>query len=107
MAAIVSFALSAEEGSPERHDEHVFHATVGDNVTVRFRVADQDHVDVPVALEDAVTANAEATAVWDELTPGKRRALAHHVRSAKTGKTRSKRVAEAMAALVNNGGKLR
>ena len=81
--------------------------SIGDRVTVRFRIADQNHVDVPRALELAIAASREAATAWEELTPGKKRALAHHVGSAKTDATRAKRVAQAVAALIDNGGRLR
>ncbi len=80
---------------------------IGDSVTVRFRIADQDHVDVPDALELAIASSPAAAKVWEALTPGKKRALAHHVGSAKTDATRARRVAQALAALTDNGGSLR
>ncbi len=82
-------------------------AKLGDPVEMRFRIADQDHVDVPVELNDAVRASDAATRLWEALTPGKKRMLAQHVRAAKTAPTRTKRVQEAMAALLNHGADLR
>jgi len=70
------------------------HAGIGDTVTVRFRVADQDAVDVPTALDEALQKDARIHTLWDAITPGKRRALAYRVASAKTEATQSKRVAE-------------
>ena len=69
-------------------------AGVGDTVSLRFRIADQDAVDVPAALDEALEGNARMRGLWDALTPGKRRALAYRVASAKTEATQSKRVAE-------------
>ncbi len=69
-------------------------ARVGDSVSVRFRIADQDAVDVPAALEDALDGDARMRDLWDTQTPGKRRALAYRVASAKTEATQTKRVAE-------------
>lgn len=66
----------------------------GDPVEVRFRIADQDAVDVPEALQSALAADDELRRLWDALTPGKKRGMAHHVASAKTETTREKRVAE-------------
>ncbi|MEM6560159.1 MAG: YdeI/OmpD-associated family protein [Planctomycetota bacterium] len=80
---------------------------LGDVVRVHFRIADQDHVDVPAALQIAVDGERKADAVWRKLTPGKRRMLAQHVLSAKTPPTESKRVAEALEALIGFNADLR
>lgn len=71
---------------------------VGEVMAMRFRVADQDAVDVPAELA-ALSRNAEARAAWDALTPGRRRGLAHRIHGAKAAATRARRVAEVMAAL--------
>ena len=85
------------------------HADVGidDIVEMRFKIADQDHVDVPEALLDALDRDDKTKSAWDCITPGKRRMLAQHVFSAKTDKTRSQRVHEAIDALLNYGADLR
>lgn len=80
---------------------------VGDVVEVRFRIADQNHVDVPPELRRAIDADERSADAWDELTPGRRRMLAQHVLSAKTAPTRSRRVGEALDALRSFGGDLR
>ena len=69
-------------------------AWVGDEVSVRFSVADQDAVDVPDALQIALESDARMRALWDALTPGKRRALSYRVASAKTPATQTRRIAE-------------
>ena len=69
-------------------------ALVGDTVSIRFRVADQDAVEVPPALEEALRGNAALQALWEGLTAGKRRGLAYRVASAKTPATQAKRIAE-------------
>ncbi len=69
-------------------------ARVGDEVSVRFRIADQDAVDLPPALEEAFRGDSAMRALWEGLTPGKQRGLAYRVASAKTPATRAKRVAE-------------
>lgn len=79
---------------------------VGDVAEVRFRVADPDEVEVPEALELALAADAQAARVWAELTPGRRRAWAHRVASAKTANTRERRVHEVVER-VRAGGALR
>lgn len=80
---------------------------LGDRVEMRFRIADQDHVDVPHALKEALERDEAARSHWDGLTPGKKRMVAQHVVSAKTERTRNKRVDEALAAIREFGGDLR
>ncbi|MEM8833632.1 MAG: YdeI/OmpD-associated family protein [Pseudomonadota bacterium] len=72
---------------------------LGDTVEMRFRIADQDHVNVPEALQDAIDGNDDAKDKWAALTPGKKRMFAAHVNSAKTDTTTEKRVIEAMEAI--------
>ena len=72
---------------------------VGDVVEMRFRIDDQDHVDVPRGLELAIQSDDEANRHWDTLTAGKKRMFAFHVASAKTAPTEAKRVTEAMDAI--------
>ena len=79
----------------------------GDVVEMRFRIADQDHVDVPDALARAVAAKSTTRTAWAALTPGRRRALAQHVKAAKTAPTIRRRVEEAVQALIEHGGDLR
>ena len=69
-------------------------ARPGDEVQIRFRIADQDAVEIPPALQAALSADRRMSALWNSQTPGKRRGLAYRVASAKTAKTQSKRVAE-------------
>ncbi|MEM9531064.1 MAG: YdeI/OmpD-associated family protein [Pseudomonadota bacterium] len=80
---------------------------LGDPVSVRFKIADQDYVDVPPKLLAALEGDSRLTALWDELTPGKKRALSHHVASAKTEPTQDRRVEQVLVALENNQGRLR
>lgn len=72
---------------------------VGDEVEMRFRVDDQDYVDVPGALRAALDTDDAALAQWDRLTAGKKRMFTNHVFSAKTVPTEQRRVDEAMAAI--------
>lgn len=72
---------------------------VGDVVEMRFRIDDQDHVDVPLALQRAVDANSETQCRWDALSAGKKRMFTFHVASARSPATEAKRVAEAKAAI--------
>ena len=73
---------------------------VGDTVEMRFRVDDQDFVDVPDALQRAINADEIASKNWNDLTAGKKRMFTFHVASAKTDPTQRKRIAEAMSAIV-------
>lgn len=68
--------------------------SIGCFAELRFRVDAQDEVDVPPLLSRAVAGNAAAGERWAALTPGKQRALSHHVLSAKTGPTAARRVAQ-------------
>lgn len=72
---------------------------VGDEVEMRFRVDDQDYVDMPDALQFALNADDAASARWQDLTAGKKRMFTNHVFSAKTSPTEQRRVDEAMAAI--------
>ncbi len=67
---------------------------VGSPVDVRFKVADQSHVELPEALARALQRDADLMARWTALTPGKQRGFAYRVASAKTAKTIEKRVGE-------------
>jgi hypothetical protein len=80
---------------------------LGDDVQMRFRIADQNKVDVPDALRLAIKRDPQSTKAWEALTPGKKRMLAQHVASAKTASTVDKRIAEALEALVSFGADLR
>lgn len=82
-------------------------AQIGDTVSMRFRIADQDHVDVPPALKAALERKQQNRDAWDNLTPGKQRMLAQHVLSAKPDPTREKRISEAMEALLHHKADLR
>lgn len=75
---------------------------VGDRVEVRFKVGDQDAVDVPDALHRALGADRDLMDKWRVLTPGAQRAFAYRVASAKTEKTIMKRVDE-VAHMVREG----
>ena len=67
---------------------------IGDSVELRFRVADQAAVDVPDALQNAISGDAELQRKWQDITPGKQRSFAYRVASAKTEATIQKRLDE-------------
>lgn len=82
-------------------------AKVGDEVEVTFTVAaDQAAVEVPAALAQALRRRADARALWEALTPGRRRGLAHRVAQAKRAETVERRVIEVLEFLADHvGGK--
>lgn len=80
---------------------------LGDRVEMRFKIADQDFVDVPDMLGQAIERSSNAKKTWAELTRGKQRMLSQHVRAAKTEATQHKRVAEVLGALLEQDGDLR
>ena len=67
---------------------------IGDRVEVRFRVADQDAVDVPEELADALAEDAALAAIWDGLTAGRRRGFAIWIGDAKAAAVRARRLAQ-------------
>lgn len=78
---------------------------VGDWVEVRFRVEDQDSVEMPETLQRALDADETLNTAWQSLSAGKQRGWAHRVASAKTEPTRQKRLDEVLAALRGNATK--
>jgi hypothetical protein len=72
---------------------------LGDLAMVRFGLDDPESVAIPEALQVALAGAADVRTAWDQLSAGKRRALAHHVDSAKTEPTRAKRVAATLELL--------
>lgn len=80
--------------------------TLGDMAEMRFRIDDQDRVDVPQDLAAALNRDPDVKALWDALTPGKKRGIAYSVDAAKRRETGDKRIAAAFDAIVNNNGNL-
>lgn len=70
--------------------------SVGCLVEVRFRLEPAEAVEIPQLLVRAVAESGSATERWEALSPGKQRAIGHHVQSAKTRVTGAKRVAQAI-----------
>lgn len=75
---------------------------LGDLVDMRFRIADQNAVDVPPELTAALAANPRAYKAWGALTAGKQRGLTHRIHPAKTEETRARRVAEVLLELTKS-----
>lgn len=82
-------------------------ARLGTMLEMRFRIADQDAVEILDVLARALAAEPRARLAWDALTPGYQRGLAHRVNAAKTDPTRDRRVAEVIAELLAPGGSVR
>lgn len=74
---------------------------LGETVEMCFRIADQKKVEIPEILEAAINEDSEAKCLWKKLSPGKKRMLCQHVKSAKTENTRNKRVLEALEILID------
>ena len=72
---------------------------LGDWINVRFNIDDQDAVDLPEALVEALKMDRKFKKVWDQLTPGKKRGLAYQVSTAKTAATIEKRIQKLKATL--------
>ena len=72
---------------------------IGDRVSVGFEIDDQDAVDVPEELTDALELDEVATRIWRDLSPGKQRSFCHMVNSAKRAETRRRRAATAVEML--------
>ena len=75
---------------------------IGDRVEVRFRVEDQETVDVPEILERALNADVDAMAAWQAASAGKRRGWAHRIESAKAVTTKQRRLDEVLKALLGD-----
>ncbi|MEM1179452.1 MAG: YdeI/OmpD-associated family protein [Acidobacteriota bacterium] len=73
---------------------------VGDRVTVHFEIGDQDLVDIPQELAEALDEAPPIRALWEEKTPGFRRGLAYRVASAKRPATKLKRIDEVFEILL-------
>ena len=67
---------------------------VGDDVTLRFSIADPDAVREPPELTEALAEMPDLREIWDGWSPGKRRGYAHRVHTAKAPATKSKRAGE-------------
>jgi Bacteriocin-protection, YdeI or OmpD-Associated len=74
--------------------------SLGNEVTVYFRIAQQDAVDVPGALTELLERNERLREKWQALSAGKRRGLVHGLNTAKTSATRTKRLEQIEIALL-------
>ena len=67
---------------------------VGDTVSVRFSVTDQDRVEIPALLADALASSPELRTEWDRQSAGMQRGLAYRITSAKREATQVRRLDE-------------
>ena len=74
-------------------------ARLGDMLDMRFVIDEQDRVDMPPALSDALAAQPAMQAAWMKLTPGQRRGHAYQVAQAKTDTTRQRRIQSVLESL--------
>lgn len=65
---------------------------IGDITEVRFSIDDQDYVDIPSELTQALATNADLDMKWNNLTSGKKRFYCHRISSAKRQATRDHRL---------------
>ena len=72
---------------------------VGDITEIRFNIDDQDYVEIPTELEQALAANSILEAKWNRLTSGKKRFYCYQISSAKQQKTRDNRLSNLVAQL--------
>lgn len=72
---------------------------LGDEVELRFRIADQGAVEVPERLSEALARDPAMRALWEASSAGKQRALAYMVASAKRAETQDQRIAKVGAVL--------
>jgi Bacteriocin-protection, YdeI or OmpD-Associated/Domain of unknown function (DUF1905) len=71
----------------------------GQNVEVYFNIADQDAVEVPEDLEQAIFSSASSRSAWEALSAGKRRSFAFRVSSAARTYTREQRILEVIESI--------
>lgn len=71
----------------------------GDPVAVSFSLVDDDHVEVPAELREALRQEPAWRRLWAAQTPGRQRGIAHHVDSARSPETRAARAVEALERL--------
>jgi hypothetical protein len=75
---------------------------IGDRVSVRFRVADQDAVNLPSEIESELGSNSGFNGLWQAMSSGRKRAFCHFVGDAKSADVRARRMATLLAALADN-----
>lgn len=82
---------------------------LGDSVKVHFNIADQEYIDIPSELQNALNQDSDASEIWNTLTTGKKRGYAVHVAGAKQSETRVRRAEKMITYILegkNAGGRL-
>ena len=64
----------------------------GDRVTVRFKIADQDAINMPSTLLEAFADVPDAKDLWDAMPIGKRRSWCNQIDKAKALETKQNRI---------------
>ncbi len=70
---------------------------------MRFSIDDQDRVDIPDLLQDELNRDEDLRNAWTKLTPGRQRGFAHLIHSAKSHKTRERRLFEVIDRIMDAG----
>lgn len=65
---------------------------IGSIVQVRFNIADQDHVEIPAALQSMLDKNQRINDTWKGLSAGKKRSLVFPILNSKTSHTLNSRL---------------
>ncbi|MEM8962443.1 MAG: YdeI/OmpD-associated family protein [Acidobacteriota bacterium] len=76
--------------------------SLGDEVEIWFNIADQDFVDVPDELREAIDKSETAQEKWASLTAGKKRGYAAQVAAAKRQSTRLARAEKMIGFMLAN-----
>lgn len=75
---------------------------VYDHVEVKFALVDNDKLELPEELLECLAQDDEARALWEALTIGKKRSLAHYVTTVKSVDSKIKRALELLHKLKSN-----
>lgn len=75
---------------------------LGDPVTVRFKVADQDALNMPQILIDAFEDAPDARELWDAMPLGKRRSWCNQIDKAKAPETKQNRIGKLLDLLYDS-----
>ena len=78
----------------------------GQEIDVHFNIADQDAVEIPNDLEEAIDASVSTRAAWDSLTPGRRRSFAYRVAAVVNPTIREQRILEVLELISEHRRKL-
>ncbi len=74
---------------------------IDSEVEMRFAVDDQDRVEIPDILTDALQRDEDLRARWENLTPGRQRGLTHPIHVARSATSREKRLLQAIDVIMS------